>query len=222
MRPSLSLALSALLVGVGCGSKETTSQPSQEPPPAASAEAQSPEEVAPAAEDVHVRALFYYERGGPDGVTPYPSSADHSPRGEGEKAWLEVHTNGAAHAYAFALFADGDIEMLWSEDIKKKKHTPPMNAFGDGLQLSEKFRSDSTLLVVASSSPIEGLDQLSSCSTTATAACNAIAGILDSKVPETPPASALRMRHMDVETPAYGGVNSGADLSAVTFPIKGR
>ena len=222
MRPLPSLFLTASLMTIGCGSKETQPQPSQESSPSASAESESTQAAAPEAEEIHVRALFYYERAGANGVTPYPASAEHSPRGEGEKAWLEVHTNGAAHAYAFAVFSDGNIEALWSEAIKKKKHTPPMNAFENGLSLSEQFDADSTLLVVASLSPLEGLDEISNCNTNPTAGCSEVVQILEKHTPEAPPTSALRMRHMETETPAFGSMNSGSGISAVAFSVKGR
>lgn len=223
MRPLLSLALAGSFLTLGCKSTDNSteqhsvSHAKNPAEPAASAEP----EIA-AAEELHVRALFYYERKGPTGVKAYPDSGEHSARSEGEKAWLEVHTSGAAHAYAFAVFPDGHIDTLWTEAIAKKKHTPPMNAFENGLPLTEQFVADTSVLVVASLAPIEGVDELTDCASNPSGACIQIAEILQKNTPAAAPTSTLRMRHMETETAAFGSMNSGTTLSAVSFPVIGR
>ena len=108
------------------------------------------------------------------------------------------------------------------EAIAKKKHTPPMNAFENGLPLTEQFVADTSVLVVASHAPIEGVDDLTDCASTPSEACLQIAEILQKNTPTAAPTSTLRMRHMETETAAFGSMNSGTTLSAVSFPIMGR
>ena len=218
MRLLCSVFLFGSLLGLGCSSNDNSSEPSPTPRPAVS----TSEESTPVVEELHVRALFYYERTGSGGVVAYPTSTEHAPRSEGEKAWLEVHTSGASYAYAFAVFPDGEVETLWLETIGKKQHTPPMNAFENGLSLTQKFKDDTTVLVVASQSPLEGVDELTDCSETPSDSCSRVIQTLEQHTPEEAPASALRMRHMEVETPAYGSMNTGNGVAAVAFAVKGR
>ena len=223
MRLVRCLALFGSLLSLGCSSDPHSSETSPAPPPAALPETSTAADPNPELEELHVRALFYYERSNPEGVAPHPAGGtEHTPRSEGERAWLEVHTSGASYAYAVAIFPDGTMDTLWVETIGKKKHTPPMNAFGNGLPLTEQFAEGTEVLVVASHSPIEGIEQLAQCSESAASACDRVVELLEQHTPESSPTSALRMRHMEVETPAYGSMNSGRGVAAVSFSVKGR
>ena len=218
MRHSTALVLLATAAfSLACGSKESSTpaneKPEQATPPT---EAAAP---APATE-IHVRGLFYYERSSASGVTTFPEATEHSPRSAGEKAWLEVHTQGASHAYAFTVFPDGAIESVWTEDIAKKKHTPPMNAFNEGLDLTAEYIAGTTLLVVASEEALEGVDTLGDCTESPSTLCGELQRMLREDIPLDAPTHALRMRHMDIETPAFGSVNTGSGRSAIAFKIK--
>jgi len=154
MRHSTALVLYVNATSIlACGSKESSSSTSD-----------TPEQIAPATEaapptpatEIHVRGLFYYERSNASGVTTFPEATEHAPRSQGDKAWLEIHTQGASHAYAFTVFPDGDIQSVWTEDIAKKMHTPPMNAFYEGLNLTAEYTEGTRLLVVATEEALEG------------------------------------------------------------------
>ena len=217
MRCSLVFLLALFSSGAACTSGEPPVPPPENPETQPS---KAPSESTTKLTPIDVRGLFYYERITPSGVQAFPSSTEHETRGPGEQAWLEVHTSGASHAYAFALLSSGAILKLWSEDIKIKEHTPPMDAFNDGLSLTQTYSENAELMVVASQSPIDGLDEMTDCVESNPPVCETLRGIHRDKISSnTDPVHTLRMKHMNIETPAYGAMSSGEGLAALSFSI---
>jgi hypothetical protein len=151
------------------------------------------------------------------GVQAWPSKEAAVTVGPGEQAWLEVHTKGAAHAYAFAFFADGRIVSLWEEKIDKTEHTPPMNAFGDSLGLSADYDRGAKLLVIASVDPLEGLSEMGDCSEDRPL-CQSLRQINESEIrPEEGIPHVVPMKHGELRVPAYGKMAEGTTRAAIRF-----
>jgi hypothetical protein len=167
-------------------------------------------------QQVQVRALFYMERTQQDDtVKGWPINPGSPTVGPGEQAWLEVHTNGASHAYAFALFADGRVSTLWQEKIRKLERTPPMNAFGDGLGLSADFEKGAKLLVVASREALDGLADIGDCSQP-NPLC---AKLKDWRMTAADDTSnhVVQMKQGEIRVPAYGRMSEGPDRAVIQF-----
>jgi hypothetical protein len=174
------------------------------------------EQQEPAQKPINLRALFYMERIQADGsVKGWPTKAESPTVGPGEQAWLEVHTNGAAHAYAFAVFNNGRISTLWQDDMKKIEHTPPMNAFGDGLGLSQDFESGAKLLVIASKTPLAGLEQAGDCTQT-TPLCTQLKNWSE-EAGKNRSNHVVQMKQGELRVPAFGRMDEGQDVAAIRF-----
>jgi len=217
MTPRNRLLLPILLLPA-CGGSTSVEQ-AETPSPEAAVEENRPAQDEEPAAAVNIRGLFYMERALVDGgVKGWPISDDGAePVGPGEQAWLEVHSNGASHAYAFALFADGRILSLWNEKIDETEHTPPMNAFGDGLGLSADYDRGARLLVVASREPIAGVDEMGDCSE-AKPVCETLRQINQQEVvPKRGAQRVVLMKQGELRVPAYGEMAQGQSRAAIRF-----
>ena len=210
-RAFLLMSLFSLFACGGDPDSPTTSK--SEPTPKQS---ENGEKSEPAKKPINLRALFYMERIQADGsIKGWPTKAESPTVGPGEQAWLEVHTNGASHAYAFALFNNGLVSMLWQEDMKEIEHTPPMNAFGDGLGLSQDYERGAKLLVIASKTPLAGLEEAGDC-----AQANPICAQLKNWSEEAGKDTGnhiVQMKQGELRVPALGRMNEGQDVAAIRF-----
>ena len=152
------------------------------------------------------------------GVKGWPSG-DGSAKtvGPGEQAWLEVHSKGASHAYAFAFFADGRIVSLWEEKIESTEHTAPMNAFGDGLGLSEDYDRGAKLLVIASREELSGVAEMGDCSELKPI-CETLRLINEQElVQKRGTQRVVLMKQGELRVPAYGEMSQGQSRAAIRF-----
>jgi hypothetical protein len=199
---------------IACGSR---SENEPTPPPSVSAEAPTQTLSAKTnANSVHLRALFYMERIQANGqIKGWPTKPDSPTVGPGEQAWLEVHTNGAAHAYAFALFGNGRVSTLWTEALKKGAHAPPMNAFGEGLGLSAAYEFDAKLLVVASKTPLLGLKADEDCSQPSEFCTQLKQWSVEAGKDKGN--HIVQMRQGELRVPAFGRMGEGQTVAAIQF-----
>lgn len=211
--------LMSLFSFVACGSN-SENQPTTTPSPSAESTAQTANSntatVTGTANPVHLRALFYMERIQADGaVKGWPTKPNSPTVGPGEQAWLEVHTNGAAHAYAFALFENGLVSTLWTKALKKIENAPPMNAFGEGLALSEAYESGAKLLVVASKAPLQGLKAAEDCSKSSDF-CTQLKN-WSVEAGKDKGNHIVEMRQGELRVPAFGRMGTGQSVAAIRF-----
>jgi hypothetical protein len=209
--------LMSLLSLFACGSDSNRSTtPAKDPAPEQSDQIEKIEQQEPAGKPVHLRALFYMERIQADGsVKGWPTKPESPTVGPGEQAWLEVHTSGAAHAYAFALFTNGLVSPLWQEDMKKIEHTPPMNAFGEGLGLSQDFETGAKLLVIASKAPLAGLEQAGDCAQASTV-CTQLKNWSE-EAGKHASNQVVQMKQGELRVPAFGRMGEGPDIAVIRF-----
>jgi hypothetical protein len=215
--PTRACLLISLLLLAGCfGTGNDDTLPTEEGPKAAAPESRTIEKEKATSQTVQVRALFYMERIQQDStVKGWPSKPGSPTVGPGEQAWLEVHTNGASHAYAFALFSDGRVSTLWQEEIRKLERTPPMNAFGDGLGLTADFEKGAKLLVVASHEALDGLADMGDCSQP-----NALCSELKSwglAAADDTSNHVVQMKQGEIRVPAYGRMSEGTKHAVIHF-----
>jgi hypothetical protein len=212
------ILLIPLLSSIGClrtGSDDEMPSRTEQPAKEAS-KAPAPEKEKTESKQVQVRALFYMERTQQDStVKGWPTKAETPTVGPGEQAWLEVHTNGASHAYAFALFADGRVSTLWQEKIRKLERTPPMNAFGDGLGLTADFEKGAKLLVVAAREALDGLEDIGDCSQP-NPLCTKLQDWSQEAGKDTSN-HVVPMKQGDIRVPAYGRMSEGENHTAIRF-----
>ena len=169
---------------------------------------------------IQLRALFYMERKHNDrGVVAFPATPAPT-LGDGDQAWLEVHTNGAKYAYAFAFLDQDRILPLWSETITKNQHTPPMRAFGDDLALSKDFDPPAKLVVIATDSALENADQAADCPKDDLAICDQLQNIADLNIQSNRGGTnQLKMKFGEIKVGAYGDSAAGNGLVAIAFPF---